>query len=58
MVFMWMLSTPSHASLRLPQTILILMDKLQRNLSSILRGHGSGLAALVSAIPQRPLYVF
>ncbi|KDR82328.1 hypothetical protein GALMADRAFT_237575 [Galerina marginata CBS 339.88] len=58
-------STP----LRLPKTILTVMDKLQRDLSSILNpsssidvplrtlGHAYGLAALVSIIPQRPLYV-
>ena len=58
-------STP----LRLPKTILVLMDKLQRDLTLIstpssshevsLRalGHAYGLSALVSLIPQRPLYV-
>jgi hypothetical protein len=58
-------STP----LRLPKTILVLMDKLQRDLSMIntpstshdasLRalGHAYGLASLVSVIPERPLYV-
>ncbi|KAF8966949.1 clathrin-coated vesicle protein [Flammula alnicola] len=58
-------STP----LRLPKTILTVMDKLQRDLASILvpssaadvplraLGHAYGLAALVSIIPQRPLYV-
>ncbi|KXN85059.1 HEAT repeat-containing protein 5B [Leucoagaricus sp. SymC.cos] len=58
-------STP----LRLPKTILVLMDKLQRDLTMIntpsssheasLRalGHAYGLAALVSVIPERPLYV-
>ncbi|KIM48466.1 hypothetical protein M413DRAFT_63181, partial [Hebeloma cylindrosporum] len=58
-------STP----LRLPKTILTVMDKLQRDLASILTpgsstdiplralGHAYGLAALVSIIPQRPLYV-
>ncbi|KAF8904140.1 clathrin-coated vesicle protein [Gymnopilus junonius] len=58
-------STP----LRLPKTILTVMDKLQRDLSTILNpnspvetplralGHAYGLAALVSVIPQRPLYV-
>ncbi|KAF8148271.1 clathrin-coated vesicle protein [Crassisporium funariophilum] len=58
-------STP----LRLPKTILTVMDKLQRDLSAILTpsgsaevasralGHAYGLAALVSTIPQRPLYV-
>jgi len=58
-------STP----LRLPKTILTVMEKLQRDLSSILNpasppevssralGHAYGLAALVSIIPQRPLYV-
>ncbi|EDR13545.1 uncharacterized protein LACBIDRAFT_308571 [Laccaria bicolor S238N-H82] len=39
-------------------SFLVLVVVLKRNLSSILRGHGSGLAAFVSAIPQRPLYVF
>ncbi|KAF9474335.1 clathrin-coated vesicle protein [Pholiota conissans] len=58
-------STP----LRLPKTILTVMDKLQRDLSSIVisssgpevsfraLGHAYGLAALVSIIPRRPLYV-
>ena len=58
-------STP----LRLPKTILVLMDKLQRDLTLIntpssshevsLRalGHAYGLSALVSLIPERPLYV-
>ncbi|KAF8184200.1 armadillo-type protein [Pholiota molesta] len=58
-------STP----LRLPKTILTVMDKLQRDLSSILipssgpevssraLGHAYGLSALVSIIPRRPLYV-
>lgn len=58
-------STP----LRLPKTILVLMDKLQRDLGMILTpsatseassralGHAYGLAALVSTIPERPLYV-
>jgi len=58
-------STP----LRLPTTISTVMDKLQRDLSTSLTpgsspdamlralGHAYGLAALVSIIPQRPLYV-
>ena len=58
-------STP----LRLPKTILTVMDKLQRDLATSLTpgsssdaplralGHAYGLAALVSIVPQRPLYV-
>jgi hypothetical protein len=58
-------STP----LRLPKTIITLMEKLQRDLTTALTpaassevlfralGHAYGLAALVSIIPQRPLYV-
>jgi len=58
-------STP----LRLPKTILVLMDKLQRDLTLIntpssshevsLRalGHAYGLSALISLIPERPMYV-
>jgi len=58
-------STP----LRLPKTILVLMDKLQRDLTLIITpssshevslralGHAYGLSALVSLIPERPLYV-
>ncbi|KAF7335365.1 Clathrin-coated vesicle protein [Mycena sanguinolenta] len=58
-------STP----LRLPKTILTVMELLQRDLASLLTpsapadvslralGHAYGLAALVSAIPARPLYV-
>jgi hypothetical protein len=58
-------STP----LRLPKTILLLMDKVQRDLSMIntpssardtslrVLGHAYGLAGLVSIIPDRPLYV-
>lgn len=58
-------STP----LRLPKTILVLMERLQRDLTLIntpsstreasqrALGHAYGLAALVSAIPERPLYV-
>ena len=58
-------STP----LCLPKTILIVMDKLQWDLSLMLTptapldvplqalGHVYGLAALVSVIPQRPLYI-
>lgn len=69
-------STP----LRLPKTIVTVMEKLQRDLAAILvptsafgapslgttstpqdiparaMGHAYGLAALVSTIPQRPLY--
>lgn len=53
----------------MPKTILTVIDKLQRDLASILTpgssadiplralGHAYGLAALVSIIPQRPLYV-
>jgi HEAT repeat-containing protein 5 len=58
-------STP----LRLPKTIISVMEMLQRDLSSILNpaapsdinsrtlGHAYGLAALVCVIPERPLYV-
>ncbi|KAJ6577043.1 clathrin-coated vesicle protein [Mycena vulgaris] len=58
-------STP----LRLPKTIIIVMELLQRDLAALLTptaspevplralGHAYGLAALVSAIPARPLYV-
>ncbi|KAJ7205156.1 clathrin-coated vesicle protein [Mycena haematopus] len=58
-------STP----LRLPKTILVVMEHLQRDLTALLTpaaspeaplralGHAYGLAALVSAIPARPLYV-
>lgn len=58
-------STP----LRLPKTILTVIELLQRDLSSIVTptapsdistrtlGHAYGLAALVSVIPERPLYV-
>ncbi|KAF8206326.1 armadillo-type protein [Mycena galopus ATCC 62051] len=58
-------STP----LRLPKTILVVMELLQRDLTALLTpgapadvplralGHAYGLAALVSAIPARPLYV-
>ncbi|KAF8889054.1 clathrin-coated vesicle protein [Infundibulicybe gibba] len=58
-------STP----LRLPKAILIVMELLQRDLTSLLSpaspsdinsrtlGHAYGLAALVSVIPERPLYV-
>ncbi|KAJ7168806.1 clathrin-coated vesicle protein [Mycena filopes] len=58
-------STP----LRLPKTILVVMELLQRDLAALLTptappevplralGHAYGLAALVSAIPARPLYV-
>ncbi|KAG6857124.1 hypothetical protein H0H87_009256 [Tephrocybe sp. NHM501043] len=58
-------STP----LRLPKTILIVTEMLQRDITSItspaapsdinLRalGHAYGLASLVSVIPERPLYV-
>lgn len=58
-------STP----LRLPKTVITVMEMLQRDLSSILSpaapsdvnlrtlGHAYGLAALVSIIPERPLYV-
>ncbi|KAG9219717.1 hypothetical protein CCMSSC00406_0010180 [Pleurotus cornucopiae] len=58
-------STP----LRLPQTILGVTDMLQRDLTSILSpaapsdinlralGHAYGLAALVSIVKERPLYV-
>ncbi|PPQ99633.1 hypothetical protein CVT24_005211, partial [Panaeolus cyanescens] len=58
-------STP----LRLPKIILVVMEKLQRDLSMILTpgsasdvpqralGHAYGLAALVCIVPQRPLYV-
>ncbi|KAG6888099.1 hypothetical protein C0995_010705, partial [Termitomyces sp. Mi166 len=55
--------------LRLPKTILAVTDMLQRDLTSIVSpaapsdinlralGHAYGLAALVSLIPERPLYV-
>ncbi|KAF9269100.1 clathrin-coated vesicle protein [Marasmius fiardii PR-910] len=58
-------STP----LRLPKTIITAIEKLQRDLSSMLSpasssdvhsralGHAYGLAALVSVIRERPLYV-
>ncbi|KAJ7637580.1 clathrin-coated vesicle protein [Mycena polygramma] len=58
-------STP----LRLPKTVLVVMELLQRDLAALLTptapaeiplralGHAYGLAALVSAIPARPLYV-
>ncbi|KAF7331836.1 Clathrin-coated vesicle protein [Mycena kentingensis (nom. inval.)] len=58
-------STP----LRLPKTIITVMDLLQRDLAQLLTptaspdvpfralGHAYGLAALVSIIPARPLYV-
>ncbi|KAJ7500292.1 clathrin-coated vesicle protein [Mycena galericulata] len=58
-------STP----LRLPKTIIVVMELLQRDLAALLTptassevplralGHAYGLAALVSAIPARPLYV-
>src|ERR1700722_1044587 len=58
-------STP----LRLPKTILAILELLQRDLSSLLLptaasdinlrslGHAYGLAALISVIPERPLYV-
>ncbi|TFK60204.1 clathrin-coated vesicle protein [Pluteus cervinus] len=58
-------STP----LRLPKSILTVMEMLQRDLTSIISpaapsdistralGHAYGLAALVSIIPERPLYV-
>ncbi|KAJ7157551.1 clathrin-coated vesicle protein [Mycena crocata] len=58
-------STP----LRLPKTIIVVMELLQRDLAALLTptapaeipqralGHAYGLAALVSAIPGRPLYV-
>ncbi|PPQ91330.1 hypothetical protein CVT25_003770 [Psilocybe cyanescens] len=66
----WALRCFCHSTpLRLPKTILTVMDKLQRDLSSLINpsssaevplralGHAYGLAALVSIIPQRPLYV-
>ncbi|KAG5643615.1 hypothetical protein DXG03_000582 [Asterophora parasitica] len=58
-------STP----LRLPKTILIVTEMLQRDITSIVSpaapsdinaralGHAYGLASLVSVIPGRPLYV-
>ncbi|KAJ7066512.1 clathrin-coated vesicle protein [Mycena amicta] len=58
-------STP----LRLPKTIITVMELLQRDLTQLLTptaspdvpfralGHAYGLAALVSIIPARPLYV-
>ncbi|KAJ6560948.1 clathrin-coated vesicle protein [Mycena sp. CBHHK59/15] len=58
-------STP----LRLPKTIIVVMELLQRDLAALLTptassevplralGHAYGLAALVSTIPTRPLYV-
>ncbi|KAJ7472591.1 clathrin-coated vesicle protein [Mycena latifolia] len=58
-------STP----LRLPKTIIVVMELLQRDLGALLTptaspevplralGHAYGLAALVSTIPARPLYV-
>jgi hypothetical protein len=58
-------STP----LRLPKTVIVVMELLQRDLTALLTptapaevplralGHAYGLAALVSAIPARPLYV-
>ncbi|KAK7064864.1 clathrin-coated vesicle protein [Favolaschia claudopus] len=58
-------STP----LRLPKTIIVVMELLQRDLTALLTpaassdvplralGHAYGLAALVSTIPARPLYV-
>ncbi|KAG6853042.1 hypothetical protein C0991_007298 [Blastosporella zonata] len=58
-------STP----LRLPKTILIVTEMLQRDITSIVSpaapsdinlralGHAYGLASLVSIIPERPLYV-
>ncbi|KAG7093998.1 hypothetical protein E1B28_007627 [Marasmius oreades] len=58
-------STP----LRLPRTIITVIDKLQRDLSSMLSpaapmdvqsralGYAYGLAALISVIRERPLYV-
>jgi hypothetical protein len=58
-------STPS----RLAKTILTVLEMLQRDLSSLLvptialelpsrsLGHAYGLAALISVIPERPLYV-
>jgi HEAT repeat-containing protein 5 len=59
----------SSTPLRLPKTILIVIEMLQRDLTSLLSpsapsdiknralGHAYGLAALVSIICQRPLYV-
>lgn len=58
-------STP----LRLPKTVITVMELLQRDLGALLTptassevplralGHAYGLAALISAIPARPLYV-
>ncbi|KAJ7604033.1 clathrin-coated vesicle protein [Roridomyces roridus] len=58
-------STP----LRLPKTIIVVMELLQHDLAALLTptassevplralGHAYGLAALVSTIPARPLYV-
>ncbi|KAG6906802.1 hypothetical protein DXG01_012050 [Tephrocybe rancida] len=58
-------STP----LRLPKTILIVTEMLQRDITTIVSpaapsdinlralGHAYGLASLVSIIPERPLYV-
>jgi hypothetical protein len=55
--------------LRLPKIILIVIEVLQRDLTSLLSpaapsdvnlrslGHAYGLAALVAIIPERPLYV-
>ena len=66
----WVLRCFCHSTpLRLPKTISTVMDKLQRDLLSSLTpgsspgaplrvlGHAYGLAALVSIVPQRPLYV-
>lgn len=59
----------SSTPLRLPKTIITVFDLLQRDIATILSpaapsdintrslGHAYGLAALVSIIPERPLYV-
>ncbi|KAF8916460.1 clathrin-coated vesicle protein [Mucidula mucida] len=59
----------SSTPLRLPKTIITVFDLLQRDITTILSpaapsdintrslGHAYGLAALVSIVPERPLYV-
>ncbi|KAF7309872.1 Clathrin-coated vesicle protein [Mycena indigotica] len=66
----WALRCFCHSTpLRLPKTIITVMELLQRDLTHLLTpttssdvpfralGHAYGLAALVSIIPARPLYV-
>jgi HEAT repeat-containing protein 5 len=66
----WALQCFCHSTpLRLPKTILIVLEMLQRDLNSLLTpasvpdvplralGHAYGLAALIAIIPERPLYV-